>query len=94
MEFSVGDEQGYRFIEGVPGQQLIGGVDDIGTILEACFEHGSYRLLLYPENLPAHFFDLSSGEAGAILQKLRTYHVRLAVGHSPRCPSVAASLNY
>jgi hypothetical protein len=29
------------------------------------------------------FFDLSSGEAGEILQKLRNYHTRLAVVHSP-----------
>ena len=34
---------------------------------------------LYAENLPHKFFDLSSGDAGVILQKLRTYHVRLAV---------------
>jgi hypothetical protein len=33
------------------------------------------RLLLYPENLTPHFFDLRSGEAGAIQQKLHTYHL-------------------
>ena len=31
------------------------------------------------ENLTPAFFDLSSGEAGAILQKLRNYGIRLAV---------------
>jgi len=35
--------------------------------------------LLYSENLTERFFDLSSREAGEILQKLRTYQVRLAV---------------
>lgn len=35
--------------------------------------------LLYASNLSAGFFDLSSGEAGAILQRLRNYGVRLAV---------------
>ena len=34
--------------------------------------------LLYASDL-TNFFDLSSGEAGAILQKLRTYGVLLAV---------------
>jgi len=40
-------------------------------------------VLLYSENLTEYFFDLSSGEAGAILQKLRNYHIRLAVVVSP-----------
>ena len=35
--------------------------------------------MLYSENLPGRFFDLSSGEAGAILQKFRNYTIRLAV---------------
>ena len=29
--------------------------------------------------LPARFFDLKSGEAGEILQKLRTYRIRMAL---------------
>ncbi len=36
-------------------------------------------VLLYASNLTPAFFDLSSGEAGAILQKLRQYRIRLAV---------------
>ena len=35
--------------------------------------------MLYSENLPDRFFDLSSGEAGAILQKFRNYNIRLAI---------------
>ena len=53
------------------------------TFIEGCFEHGVYALLLYPENLTAGFFDLSSGEAGEILQKLRNYNVRLAIVRTP-----------
>ena len=83
MEYSMRDVQGQRFIEGAPGQQLIGQADDVRTVLEACFEHGVESLLLYPENLTPQFFDLSSGEAGAILQKLRMYHIRVAVVRPP-----------
>ena len=36
-------------------------------------------MLLYEENLPATFFDVSSGQAGLFLQKLRTYDLRVAV---------------
>lgn len=83
MEFTVHEVQGQRFVEGVPGQRLIRRVDDVSPVLEACFNNAASRLLLYPENLTEHFFDLSSGEAGAILQKLRNYHIRLVIVRSP-----------
>jgi hypothetical protein len=83
MEFDVRDVRGQRFVEGVPGQPLIRHVEDVTTLLEACFANAAHGLLLYPENLTEHFFDLSSGEAGTILQKLRNYHIRLAVVRSP-----------
>jgi hypothetical protein len=38
---------------------------------------------LYAANLTRGFFDLSSGEAGAILQKLRNYRIRLPVVCGP-----------
>jgi hypothetical protein len=53
--------------------------EDAAILLETCFSHGTRNALLYAENLPAGFFDLSSGLAGAILQRLRNYGVRLAV---------------
>lgn len=83
MGFTVREVQGRCFLEGMPGQALMGGVNDVTTVLEACFEHDSTALLLYPENLTAQFFDLSSGDAGTILQKLRTYQIRLAVVRTP-----------
>lgn len=83
MEFTVHDRHGQRFIEGAQGQPLIKQADQVTTVLEACLANGADRLLLYPSNFPARFFDLSSGEAGAILQKLRLYGIRLAVVRSP-----------
>lgn len=83
MEFTVHDLQGQRFVEGAPGQPLMGRVEDVVTVLEACFDNAAERLLLYSENLTEHFFDLSSGEAGEILQKLRNYRIRLAIVRAP-----------
>jgi hypothetical protein len=54
-------------------------VDDAHRVVEACVSHGVEQALLYAENLTAGFFDLSSGEAGGVLQKLRNYGVQLAV---------------
>jgi hypothetical protein len=86
MNFIVRTVAGHRFVEGTPGQPIIERAADVSAVLETCFAEGVDRLLLYAENLPGHFFDLRSGEAGAILQKLRTYHVRLAVVRSPALP--------
>jgi hypothetical protein len=52
---------------------------DAVTVLQECVSHRVDRVMLYSENLPHRFFDLSSGEAGAILQKFRNYNIRLAV---------------
>ena len=71
------------FIEGPAQRPLLSSVDDIGLVLEACFEARTRLTLLYAENLPARFFDLSSQQAGTILQKLRNYGVRLAVVLTP-----------
>jgi hypothetical protein len=79
MDIRVLDVGGKKVIAGTPGVRLLEGPDDVIDLLGAGFEHGARSLLLYAENLPEHFFDLSSGQAGAILQKLRNYHVRLAV---------------
>lgn len=52
-------------------------------IIGICFENRARSVLLYAENLTERFFDLSSGEAGAILQKFRNYRIRVAVVVSP-----------
>jgi uncharacterized protein DUF4180 len=66
-------------IAGTPGTPLLSTPDDVVDLIGAALENGAWSLLLYAENLSERFFDLSSGEAGAILQKLRNYHMRLAV---------------
>ena len=70
---------GSTFLEGPPGQPYMRRADDVTTLIGECFSAHSRRALLYPDNLPPAFFDVSSQEAGIILQKLRNYAVRLAV---------------
>jgi hypothetical protein len=78
-EFTLTEESGGRFIEGPPDSQLMRTIEDATLVVEACFSNKIKAALLYAPNLTQRFFDLSSGEAGAILQKLRTYRIRLAV---------------
>ena len=77
--FTHGTHGGLAFIEGTPGQQLLRDADDTSIVLEECFAVPTSSALLYAENLPPAFFDVSSREAGAFLQKLRNYGVRVAV---------------
>jgi hypothetical protein len=83
MELITVEEGGATMVEGRPDVPFMSSADDIVTVLEACFSAGARAALLYAENLPAAFFDLSSGQAGSILQKLRIYDVRLAVVSPP-----------
>ena len=83
MELKLVDEGGVKVVEGVPREQWLTSAEEVGRVLEACFSTGASGALLYAENLSPAFFDLSSGEAGAVLQKLRNYRVRLAVVCSP-----------
>ncbi len=77
--FTLAVQEGTRLVEGVPGRQILHCLDDARLVLEACGNYDVDRVLLYAENLTTGFFDLSSGEAGGILGKLRNYFVRLAV---------------
>lgn len=70
-------------IEGARGQPILRVPQDATLILEAGLSARVPAVLLYPENLTAGFFDLSSGEAGEILEKLRRFGVRLAVVSAP-----------
>jgi hypothetical protein len=58
----------------VDGAIIFNPLDLIG----ACLEHGTDGLLLDHGALPASFFDLSSGVAGELLQKLANYGIRMA----------------
>ena len=83
MELRVVEENGVRVVEGEPGRAFLSRVEDASRIVEACLSARARSALLYSDNLPDRFFDLSSGQAGEILQKLRTYRMRLAVVCAP-----------
>jgi hypothetical protein len=67
------------FLEGTAGRVVIESVADVASVVEACFSARARRLLLHSTNVTPRFFDLSSGEAGEVLQKFRTYRIRAAM---------------
>ena len=54
-----------------------GGLDP-HALVSACFEHDTRALLLDEGVLPPAFFDLSSGVAGELVQRLVNYGLRMA----------------
>lgn len=92
LELRLIGRAGKQFLEGAAGEPLMRDVADTVKLIEACFNHRVKSLLLYDENLTERFFDLSSREAGEILQKLRNYRIRLAVVWSPEARPLSRSL--
>jgi hypothetical protein len=81
---------GLRLVEGSPFRPFLRRARDAGWIVEACLSNRARCALLYAVNVTPGFFDLSSGEAGEILQKLRNYRVRLAVVRPPDSPPMSS----
>lgn len=54
-----------------------GPIDPLAAVV-ACIEHDAPALLLDAGALPAAFFDLRTGVAGELVQKLVNYGIRLA----------------
>ena len=88
------------YMEGPAEGDLLRTVDDANLVIEARFSARIRSALLYAPNMTARFFDLSSGEAGTILQKFRTYRIRVAlvcppgsVRFSRRFPELIAEEN-
>jgi hypothetical protein len=54
-------------------------LSDPAEVATICIESGSQLILVDEVNLPAAFFDLSSGMAGELLHRLSLYQLRMAV---------------
>jgi hypothetical protein len=78
--------------------EVEGELDPAGVI-QGCFDKGARRVLVDRAALPPAFFDLSSGVAGELVQKLVNYGVRAAFvvpeagTHSPRFQDFAREAN-
>lgn len=51
---------------------------DPREVIAACIENGHQRLLIDRDALPPEFFDLSTGVAGDLVQRLTQYEIRMA----------------
>jgi len=78
VNYKVVQGSNQKWVECLPAGNLIASEADALDWVAICGEYGAGALLVHDENLPAAFFDLSSGLAGAILLKFSNYRLRLA----------------
>jgi|WetSurMetagenome_2_1015567.scaffolds.fasta_scaffold439046_2 PadR family transcriptional regulator, regulatory protein AphA len=77
------EKQSHKFIEVVGNKDLIECEKDVVALIGMCAEYEADRILLHGNILPKSFFDLKSGQAGMMLQKLVNYQIRTAAVFSP-----------
>ncbi len=97
---SIVEKNGKCYASGHPGRALIRTVEDAVGVIGFCFENRLDRVVLYADNFPKNFFDLSSQTAGLLLQKFSTYRIRMAAvvdldkkAHSSHFPEMVAEEN-
>lgn len=74
MRLHTFERNGARILECA---EAIGAADSLDLVV-ACLENDSTRLLVESRHLPPEFFDLKTGFAGELLQKIQNYGIRLA----------------
>lgn len=74
MQVELRERDGVRYLECTGAM----GPGDAMALVAACLEHGAGGVLLESHHLPPAFFDLRTGFAGELLQKLQNYGLRLA----------------
>lgn len=79
MEFRIHNTQNGLIAELVKGSSVIRDLDDAVDILGNANYNGAGSIIIFEDQLPGDFFNLSSGVAGEILQKFSNYSMRLAI---------------
>jgi hypothetical protein len=73
------EHAGQRYAAGPEHAPLMQTAEDVIRLIEASGACEASAVLLFAENLPPGFVDLSTGVAGHVLLKLQLYQVRLAL---------------
>lgn len=78
LDVRLVERQGHKFVETVGETALIEDEKDVVDLIGMCAVFDADRLMLHGEALSRQFFDLKTGQAGMILQKLVNYQIRAA----------------
>lgn len=79
MNIEIIQHQGYEIAEITGTGVLIHNAQDALEILINCAYQGASKIILHASQLLPDFFDLKTGIAGEILQKVSTYQLQVAI---------------
>lgn len=79
MNYRVVEKDNKRYIEFASDEVAISKEQHALDLISVCMENGIELIIIYEEVLSEDFFNLKTGLAGAILQKLMNYHVKAAL---------------
>jgi PadR family transcriptional regulator AphA len=79
VKYRVIEKNKQKYIDVTSTELCVQREGDIMDLIAACGENNTSRLLLHDKALPDGFFDLKTGLAGQVLQKLINYHVKTAL---------------
>jgi hypothetical protein len=83
FEVRLIEKRGHKFVEALGDKVLIEDERDVVDLLGVCAEFDANRIMLHGGILSSRFFDLKSGHAGMMLQKLVNYQIKTAAILSP-----------
>lgn len=79
MHYTVNENHGKKYIEYASKEHPIQSEQDGLDLIATCSEQDTNLILLHSEALSDEFFQLRTGLAGAVLQKLSNYRVKAAL---------------
>lgn len=79
MDFTIIELGEQKIAEVVSDGLLIHSTQDALDVMANASYQGAVAVLLYEQNLPAEFFNLSTGLAGEILQKYSNYQMKIVI---------------
>ncbi|MEK8127208.1 DUF4180 domain-containing protein [Paenibacillus filicis] len=98
MDYQVVRKQNRLYIEYISAEPPVCTDQDILALIAVCMEQNAELLMLHSEVLSKDFFELRTGVAGHIIQKLTNYRIRTALiageeSQEGRFKELAAEMN-
>ncbi|HCQ90384.1 MAG TPA: DUF4180 domain-containing protein [Clostridium sp.] len=78
MDYRIVNKNDKRYIEYISKEMQISSEQDVLDIIGSCMEHSCNYVMLHGEVFSEDFFNLRTGLAGTMLQKLINYNIRAA----------------
>ena len=79
MNYSIFENKNAKYLEFKNGNKKLFNESDGLEVINICFETGIRSIMLHEEMISQDFFNLKTGLAGFVLQKLINYRIKAAL---------------